>query len=175
MMGSSGLGESSGMIPNPILHGPEPFRRGRCLRCPRQSAASASACWPADPQKIRAVALPRVNDLEIQLAHGTEHATDGFDARTGQRNVVAHELHLASATAKISLHIDDHQGGVVRAQISVVGPGIGLRVRDGSLHSRWFHSPNLSTRPFRNGVDIASCTARPTLNVRVTRRKKTGS
>ena len=59
-------------------------------------------------------------------AQGLEHALDGPDAGAGEGDVVAEQLDVAALAAEVGLHVDDDEGGVLGAEVAVVGPGVGI-------------------------------------------------
>ena len=89
-------------------------------------AARAPALVGGQVGEIGPMAFARVDDVEALGAHGREHALDRLDRRARQRQVVAHLVDIAADAAEIGLHVDDDQRRVLRPQIAVVGPGIGL-------------------------------------------------
>ena len=53
-------------------------------------------------------------------------ALDRLDRRAREREVVAHLVDIAADAAEVGLHVDDDERGVLRPQVAVVGPGIGI-------------------------------------------------
>ena len=93
--------------------------------------AFISGCPPRTPAlvggqvgEIGPVPLARVQDREAGRPHLVQHAADGIDARARQTDVVAEQVDVTALAAKIGLHVDDDQRGVVRAQLAVPGPGV---------------------------------------------------
>jgi hypothetical protein len=59
-------------------------------------------------------------------AHHGEQPLDRFYRRAGQREVVSHLVDITADAAKVGLHVDDDQRGVLRAQIAIIGPRVGF-------------------------------------------------
>ena len=76
--------------------------------------------------EIGAMALAGVDDVEALAAHRREQPLDRLDRRAREREVVAHLVDVAALAAEVGLHVDDDERGVLRPQIAVVGPGIGI-------------------------------------------------
>ena len=76
--------------------------------------------------KVGPVAFAGVDDVKALRAHHREQFLDRLDRRAGQREVIAHLVDIAADAAEIGLHVDDDQRGVFRAQIAIIGPGIGF-------------------------------------------------
>ncbi len=72
------------------------------------------------------MALAGVEHVEALLPHRLEQALDWLDGRACEREVVAHLVDIAADAAEIGLHVDDHERGVLRPQIAVIGPRIRL-------------------------------------------------
>ena len=87
-------------------------------------------------REIRPMAFTRVHDVKALRARGGEHPLNRLDGRAGQREVVAHLVHVAARPAEIGLHVDDEEDGVLRAQVAIVGPGIGIGF-DVGRHCEW--------------------------------------
>ena len=77
-------------------------------------------------RQVGAMALARVHDVIAAGARGVEDTLDRRDRRAGQRQVVAHLVHVAALAAEVGLHVDDEHDGVLRTQVAVVRPGIGI-------------------------------------------------
>ena len=76
--------------------------------------------------EIGAMALAGVDDVEALGARGGKRALDRLDRRAGERQIVAHLVDIAADAAEVGLHVDDDQRRVLRTQIAVIGPGIGI-------------------------------------------------
>ena len=72
------------------------------------------------------MAFAGVDDVKALGAHGREQLLDRLDRRSRQREVVAHLVDIAADAAEIGLHVDDDERGVLRPQVAIVRPGIGL-------------------------------------------------
>src|SRR5260221_5085510 len=72
------------------------------------------------------MAFARVEDMKAERTDGIEDALDWLDRRPGQRQIVTHLIDVTSGTAEIRLHVDDEEDGVLRTQIAIVRPGIGI-------------------------------------------------
>jgi hypothetical protein len=64
--------------------------------------------------------------VKASAPHRREQLLDRLDRRAGQRKVVAHLVDIAADAAKVGLHVDDDQRGILRAQVAIVGPRIGF-------------------------------------------------
>ncbi|EGE55512.1 hypothetical protein RHECNPAF_9300166 [Rhizobium etli CNPAF512] len=78
--------------------------------------------------KVGPMALARVDDVIALGAHGGQHAFDRLDRRLDERQVITHVIDIAALAAEIRLHVDDDEGRVLRSQIAVIRPGIGVRI-----------------------------------------------
>ena len=76
--------------------------------------------------EVGLVALAGVDDRIALGAHRLEHVLDRPDRRARQRDVVAHRVDIAAGRAEIGLHVDDDERGVVRPEVAVERPGIGI-------------------------------------------------
>ena len=94
---------------------------------PRADPPGAPALVRWQVGQIRAMPFPRVNDRVAQRPHRREQLSDRRDRRAGQRQVIAHLVHIAANAAEIGLHVDDDQRRVRGLQGTVVGPGIRIR------------------------------------------------
>jgi hypothetical protein len=56
-----------------------------------------------------------VDDVKALRAHRREQFLDRFDRRPGQRQVISHLVDIATDAAKVGLHVDDDQRGILRA------------------------------------------------------------
>ena len=87
------------------------------------------------------MAFAGVEDVEALCPRGGERAPDRVDRRARQRQVVAHLVDVAADAAKVGLHVDDDQHGVLRAEVAIVGPEIGIggdiALRQAALFKRW--------------------------------------
>ncbi|OIQ64530.1 hypothetical protein GALL_539200 [mine drainage metagenome] len=99
----------------------------------RAGVADAGADLPRSPAFVRgqvreigAVALTGMNDVETLRAHHGEQPLDRLDRGARQRQVVSHLVDVAADAAEIGLHVDDDERGVLRPQIAVIRPCIGL-------------------------------------------------
>lgn len=72
------------------------------------------------------MALTGVNDGKPLLAHHPQHSLNRLDGGTGEGKVVAHLIDVAPLTAEIGLHIDNDQGRIFGAQITVKRVRIGV-------------------------------------------------
>ena len=109
----------------------------------RLAAHQDEAAWPriadagADPTRtpalvrrqvgeIGTMALAGVEDVEAFLSRCLEHALDRLDRRAREREIVAHLVDIAADPAEIGLHIDDDECGILRPQVAVIRPRIGI-------------------------------------------------
>ncbi len=76
--------------------------------------------------EIGAMAFAGVENVKALAACGFERALDRLDRRAGEREVVAHLVDIAADAAEVGLHVDDDQRGVLRTQIAVIGPAVGI-------------------------------------------------
>ena len=76
--------------------------------------------------EIGAVSFAGMDDVKALCAHHREQLLDRLDRRARQREVVAHLVDIAADAAEIGLHVDDDERGVFRAQVAIIGPGIGF-------------------------------------------------
>ena len=72
--------------------------------------------------------LAGVDDRQPRGASSGEHPRGRLEAGPGQIEVIAHRIDVAAGAAEVDLPVDEDQGGVGRAELAVVGPGIGLGV-----------------------------------------------
>ena len=93
---------------------PAPMRRERQRLLAGRSARSGR--WPSRVW-MTWKPLPRI---------AAEHALDRLDRRARQRQIIAHLVDIAADAAEIGLHVDDDQRGVLRPQVAVIGPRIGI-------------------------------------------------
>ncbi len=109
-------------------------------------AARAPAFVCGQVGQVRPMPLARVDDVIALGARRREQRLDRLDRRAREREIVAHLVDIAAAPAEIGLHVDDDDGGVLRPQIAVVGPGIGVGFdgRHGSPHLAMLSSPGMS-------------------------------
>ena len=70
------------------------------------------------------MAFARMDDVITIGACGCEHGSDRLDGRAGERQIVAHAVHIAAFAAEIRLHIDDDERGVLGRKIAVERPRI---------------------------------------------------
>jgi hypothetical protein len=98
-------------------------------------AARAPAFVGRKIGEIRTVPFAGVEDVKAALAHGGQHAPDRLDRRAGERQIVAHAVHIAADAAEIGLHVDDDERGVGRTQVAVVGPRIGVCLHVALVHA----------------------------------------
>jgi hypothetical protein len=70
--------------------------------------------------------LAGVNDVKVGRTHRTQDAADRLDRRAREREIVPHLVDVPALAAEIDLHVDDDERCVLRAQIAVVGPGVGI-------------------------------------------------
>jgi hypothetical protein len=86
--------------------------------------APAFVVWQVG--QVRPVAFAGVDDVKTLRAHHREQLLDRLDRRPREREVIAHLVDIAADAAEIGLHVDDDERGVLRPQVAVVGPGVGL-------------------------------------------------
>src|SRR5262245_595678 len=82
------------------------------------------------------MALASVKDVEALHPHGRKCALNRLDRRAGQRQIVAHTIDVAANAAEIGLHVDDDDRRVLRAQIAIIGPRIGISLNVAFGHDR---------------------------------------
>ena len=68
--------------------------------------------------------LACVEDVKSLAAHLRKHGRDRSYRRTGEAQIVSHAVDIAADAAEIGLHVDDDQGRVPRAEITIIRPGI---------------------------------------------------
>ena len=68
--------------------------------------------------------LTRVHDVIAFGSRGFEDLLDRLDRSASQAEVVAHLVHITTRAAEVCLHVDDQEGRVFRAEVTIVGPGI---------------------------------------------------
>ena len=95
-------------------------------------------------REIGAMSLARVHDVVALRAGDREHVLNRPDRRPGERQVVAHRVDVSALAAEVGLHVDDQHDGVVRTQIAVVWPGIGIGL-DMALHCRGWRWPRVQS------------------------------
>ena len=86
-------------------------------------------------REIGPVPLSRVKDGKTLRTKRGKDPLNGFDARSREGDVVAKEVDVSTSAAKIALHVDDDQRGVLTAKIAVERPGVGIGRNVG--HDRW--------------------------------------
>ena len=128
MIGSPARGESSGMISQPASpRTKDPAARTRIADA-GADALRAPALVRRQVGEIGPMALASMEDVVAFGAHRREQLGDRLDRRARQREVVAHAVDITALAAEIGLHVDDDERGILRAEITVPGPGIGLGV-----------------------------------------------
>ena len=95
-----------------------------------ESSRSSSLSIPSSANEPSS----RVKDVETERPHGAKDSPDRLDRRACHRKVVAHFVHVASRLAEVGLHVDDEEDRIFRAELAVVGPGIGI-----SFDVTWCH------------------------------------
>jgi len=91
---------------------PAPMRRLRPLFIRGRSARSGRC-----PSRVWKTWKPFV-------PHGLEDALDRLDGGAGEREIVAHLVHVTSRPAEIRLHVDDDEDGVLGPEVAVVRPRV---------------------------------------------------
>src|SRR3984957_16087770 len=74
--------------------------------------------------EVWSMPLAGMDHMKALEARGREDLFDRFDRRAGEREVVAHLVDIAADTAKVGLHVDNDQRGVLRPQVAIIRPRI---------------------------------------------------
>src|SRR5271165_4915808 len=112
----------------PRLAADEDLSAGSVVTDAGADALRAPALVGRQVDEVGAMPLAGVDDGIALGARRREQRLDRLDRRACQREVVAHGVDVAALAAKIGLHVDDDDGGVVWPPVAVPGPGVGVGV-----------------------------------------------
>src|SRR5437868_9771935 len=80
------------------------------------------------------MALTSVEDMIAERPDGGENSPDRINRSASERDIVPHFIDVPSRAAEIDLHINHQKYRVLRAQIAIVGPRIGVGFDTVSSH-----------------------------------------
>src|ERR1700722_6132682 len=97
-------------------------------------------------RQIGPVPFARVHDVKSALAGDGQDMLDWLDRGPGQREIIAHFVDIPTLSAKVGLHVDDQKKSVLRTQITVVRPTVGIGFYIALFHVRSSNAPGVPER-----------------------------
>src|SRR5690606_9933867 len=108
----------------PELSSDQHLAGGTLVTNPRSDLPGTPTLVGGKIGEVRTVSFSGMDDGELKLPHGRQNPLDGFDARSRQRDIIAHAVDVPAYATEVVLHIDDEQRRVSSMQSPIVRPTV---------------------------------------------------
>ena len=77
-------------------------------------------------REVGTMSFSSVHDVKTELSHGIEDPLNRFEGSPRHRKIISHPINVASLAAEVRLHVDYQEYRILRPEVAVIGPGIGV-------------------------------------------------